>query len=196
LLHSFLCQRPFLARVEFGALDGQSTALQARKLILEGFLNGLTPIRKHMLVDEFIQLGQQLAVKRHGDFGCGHALPPCSMMIYHTMICRPCRVACKDYALIMLMFVPRAGGLMALDELMAFLKLRNSHLGLILLYPSAVSVALFIMRQSFLVGTTDVHSSYGAESAAYTVAMLPAIIVFVLMQRWFGRGLSEGILKL
>jgi ABC-type glycerol-3-phosphate transport system permease component len=176
------------------------------------------------------------------------------------------------YALIMLMFVPRAGGLMALYELMAFLKLRNSHLGLILLYPSAVSVALFIMRQTFLavpselldaacidgastprlfwdvalpfakgglvvvaifafiyvwgeylialtlldfpeletisiavtkirarytfVGTTDVHSSYGAESAAYAVAMLPAIIVFVLMQRWFVRGLSEGILKL
>ena len=176
------------------------------------------------------------------------------------------------YALIMLMFVPRAGGLMALYELMAFLKLRNSHLGLILLYPSAVSVALFIMRQTFLavpselvdaacidgastprlfwdvalpfakgglvvvaifafiyvwgeylialtmldfpeletisiavtkiharytfVGTTDVHSSYGTESAAYAVAMLPAIIVFVLMQRWFVRGLSEGILKL
>ncbi len=138
----------------------------------------------------------------------------------------------------MLMFVPRAGGLMALDELMAFLKLCNSHLGLILLYPSAVSVALFIMGQSFLVvaifafiyvwgeylialtlldfpeletisiavtkirarytfaGTTDVHSSYGAESAAYTVAMLPAIIVFVLMQRWFVWGVSEGILKL
>ena len=54
------------------------------------------------------------------------------------------------YGLIMLMFVPRAGGLMALYELMEFLHLRNSHLGLILLFPSAISVALFIMRQNFL----------------------------------------------
>ena len=50
----------------------------------------------------------------------------------------------------MLMFIPRAGGLMALYELMEFLHLRNSHLGLILLFPSAISVALFVMRQNFL----------------------------------------------
>ena len=54
------------------------------------------------------------------------------------------------YSLIVLMFIPRAGGLMALYELMSFLRLRNSHLGLILLFPSAISVALFIMRQNFL----------------------------------------------
>jgi ABC-type glycerol-3-phosphate transport system permease component len=54
------------------------------------------------------------------------------------------------YTLIMLMFIPRAGGLMALYELMSFLGLRNSHLGLMLLFPSGISVALFIMRQNFL----------------------------------------------
>lgn len=175
------------------------------------------------------------------------------------------------YTLIALMFIPRAGGLMALYELMSFLKLRNSHLGLILLFPSAISVALFIMRQNFLsipreledaalidgAGTwrlfwsvdlpfvrggllvvaifefvyvwgeylitltlvdfpeletiaiavtklqgwgahftSDVVASYGTEAAAYVVAMLPVILVFVLMQKWFIRGLSEGILKM
>ena len=175
------------------------------------------------------------------------------------------------YLLIMLMFIPRAGGLMALYELMEFLHLRNTHIGLILWYPSAISVALFIMRQNFLgvpreleeaaiidgagtwrlflnvdlpfvMGgvvvvaifefvyvwgeylvaltmldfpeletvsiavtklrgwsahfTSSILAGYGAECAAYTVAMLPVIIVFILMQRWFMRGLSEGILKM
>jgi multiple sugar transport system permease protein len=175
------------------------------------------------------------------------------------------------YLLIMLMFIPRAGGLMALYELMEFLHLRNSHLGLMLLFPSAISVALFVMRQNFL-GipreleeaaiidgastwrlfwdvdvpfvrggiavvaiwefiyvwgeylitltmidfpeletvslavtklqgwaahfTSTLLAGYGAESAAYVVAMLPVITVFVLLQNWFVRGLSEGILKL
>src|SRR5690349_9048748 len=54
------------------------------------------------------------------------------------------------YLLILMMFIPRAGGLMALYELMDFLHLRNSHLGLMLLFPSAISVALFVMRQNFL----------------------------------------------
>jgi len=175
------------------------------------------------------------------------------------------------YLLIMLMFVPRAGGLMATYELMEFLKLRNTHLGLMLLFPSAISVALFIMRQNFLAVpreiedaalidgagtwrlflsvdmpfarggvlvvaifefiyvwgeylttltlidfpeletisiavtklrgwsahfTSSILAGYGTESAAYVVAMLPVILVFVFMQRWFMRGLSEGILKM
>lgn len=54
------------------------------------------------------------------------------------------------YMLILMMFIPRAGGLMATYELMEFLNLRNSHVGLMLLFPSAISVALFVMRQNFL----------------------------------------------
>jgi multiple sugar transport system permease protein len=175
------------------------------------------------------------------------------------------------YSLIVLMFIPRAGGLMALYELMSFLRLRNSHLGLILLFPSAISVALFIMRQNFLgvpreledaalidgAGTwrlfwsvdlpfvrggllvvaifefvyvwgeylvtltlidfpeletiaiavtklsgwsahftSDILAGYGTEAAAYVMAMIPVILMFVIMQKWFIRGLSEGILKM
>ena len=175
------------------------------------------------------------------------------------------------YSLIMLMFIPRAGGLMALYELMDFLHLRNSHLGLMLYFPSGISVALFVMRQNFLgvpteleeaaiidgagtwrlflnvdlpfvMGgvvvvaiwefiyawgeylvtltmldfpeletvsiavtklrgwsahfTSSILAGYGTECAAYTVAMLPVIIIFILMQKWFVRGLSEGILKM
>ncbi len=175
------------------------------------------------------------------------------------------------YLLIILMFIPRAGGLMALYELMDFLHLRNSLLGLALLFPSAISVALFVMRQNFIgvpreleeaatidgAGTWRVFldvdipfvrggiavvaiwefiyvwgeylitltmldhpeletvaiavtklkgwsahftstllASYGAESAAYVMAMMPVLICFIVLQRWFVRGLSEGILKM
>ena len=175
------------------------------------------------------------------------------------------------YLLIILMFIPRAGGLMAVYELMEFLHLRNNHIGLMLLFPSAISVALFVMRQNFLgvpheledaaridgAGTwrlflsvelpfvqggvtvvaiwefiyvwgeylitltlidfpeletvslavtklrgwsahftSSILAGYGTECAAYVTAMLPVIIVFVLMQRWFVRGLSEGVLKM
>lgn len=175
------------------------------------------------------------------------------------------------YLLILMMFIPRAGGLMALYELMEFLNLRNSHLGLMLLFPSAISVALFVMRQNFLGVpreleeaaildgantwqmfwhvdvpmvrggiavvaiwefiyvwgeylitltlidfpeletlslavtklqgwgahfTSSVLAGYGAESAAYVMAMLPVILMFVFLQRWFVQGLTEGIIKL
>ena len=160
---------------------------------------------------------------------------------------------------------------MAVYELMEFLGMRNSHLGLMLLFPSAISVALFIMRQNFLSipreledaalidgantwqlflnvdlpfvqggiavvaifefiyvwgeylmtltlidfpeletvsiavtklrgwsahFTSSLLAGYGTECAAYTTAMLPVIVVFVLMQKWFVRGLSEGVLKM
>jgi ABC-type glycerol-3-phosphate transport system permease component len=175
------------------------------------------------------------------------------------------------YILIMLRFIPQAGGLMALYELMHFLKLRNSLEGLALLYASAMSTAVFIMRQNFLavpreleesatidgastwqvffkiaipmarggmvvvalfeflyawgeylialtlldypelqtlsiaiskisgwaaMFTSTAFSTYGSEAAAHVVAMLPVILVFILMQKWFIRGLTEGILKM
>jgi ABC-type glycerol-3-phosphate transport system permease component len=175
------------------------------------------------------------------------------------------------YLLIMLRFIPQAGGLMALYELMDFLNLRNSLEGLALLFASAMSTAVFIMRQNFLavpreleesatidgantwqvffkiaipmarggmvvvalfeflyawgeylisltmldypelqtlsiaiskirgwaaLFTSSAFSTYGSEAAAHVVAMLPVIIVFILMQKWFIRGLTEGILKM
>lgn len=175
------------------------------------------------------------------------------------------------YTLILLIFIPRAGGLMAVYELMDFLGLRNSHLGLVLLFPSAISTAVFIMKQTFLtvpreleesaiidgantwqvflnvavplakggmvvvalfeflyvwgeylmtrtlidfpelqtlsvavskitgwaaLFTSSAFSTYGAEAAAHVVAMTPVIIIFIIMQKWFVRGLTEGILKM
>jgi ABC-type glycerol-3-phosphate transport system permease component len=54
------------------------------------------------------------------------------------------------YTLIIAMFVPHAGGLMAQYELMHFLHLRNRLFGLVLLFASNLSVPIFIMRQNFL----------------------------------------------
>ena len=54
------------------------------------------------------------------------------------------------YTMVLLIFVPRAGGLMAQYELMNFLGLRNNLLGLILAFSAGLAVPVFIMRQSFL----------------------------------------------
>jgi multiple sugar transport system permease protein len=44
--------------------------------------------------------------------------------------------------------------------------------------------------------TSSAFSTYGAEAAAHVVAMAPVILIFILMQKWFVRGLSEGVLKM
>jgi ABC-type glycerol-3-phosphate transport system permease component len=54
------------------------------------------------------------------------------------------------FSIILLTFVPRAGGLMVQYELMNFLGLRNSLLGLILAFAAAVPIPIFIMRQTFI----------------------------------------------
>jgi ABC-type glycerol-3-phosphate transport system permease component len=175
------------------------------------------------------------------------------------------------YTLILLIFIPRAGGLMAVYELMDFLNLRNNHIGLALLFASSISVAVFIMKQNFLgvpreleesatlegantwqvflyvavpiaksgivvialfeflyvwgeylmtrvlidfpelqtlsvavatisgwaaLFTSSAFSTYGTEAAAHVVAMAPVILIFILMQKWFVRGLTEGVLKM
>lgn len=68
-------------------------------------------------------------------------------------------------AIIVSMFVPRAGGLMALYELMTFLKLRNSIFGLILLFAAGLPAAIFIMRQAFLAIPQEVEESAFIDGA-------------------------------
>ena len=50
---------------------------------------------------------------------------------------------------LIMMFIPKAGGLMAWYELMDFLHLRNSHFGLSLAF-TTYTLSTFIMRQTFL----------------------------------------------
>ncbi len=172
------------------------------------------------------------------------------------------------YTLVVQLFVPRAGGLMALYEEMHLLGLRNSLPGLILLFAGGLAVPIFIMRQTFFnipgefedaasidgasrwqvfwnviapmgtagmvlvaiftfieiwgeflvtltmiddpdkftlalgvanlqLGTTSWVESeilpYGTEAAAYILAALPCVLVFIFLQRWFVRGLTEGL---
>jgi ABC-type glycerol-3-phosphate transport system permease component len=181
------------------------------------------------------------------------------------------------YSVIVSMFIPRSGGLMAQFELMAFLNLRNSLVGLILAFAAGLPVSMFIMRQAFLSipheleesaaidGATTIQTFYsialpmaasslvvvsilkfvqvwgdylftltmiddqtkytaaigvaivksfvqpdatssahgtavsiapqGVMGAANVVVMLPVVILYILLQRWFVRGLTEGILK-
>jgi len=175
------------------------------------------------------------------------------------------------YSMIVAMFIPRAGGLMAQYELMHALRMRNTLYGLVLLFSSGLSVPLFIMRQAFMSmpqeiedaamidgagrlrlfwviampfaagGATvvailtfvrvwgeylvtltmiDVQRLYtvgvgitmfsgsgamtyddpdisaaGIQSAGYLMAALPAMLLYVFMQKYFVRGLTEGALK-
>ena len=173
------------------------------------------------------------------------------------------------YSLVMVMFVPRAGGLMAAYELMHFLHLRNSLIGLILAFSGGLSVPIFIMRQAFLAVPGELedaalidgagrwqlfwkvaaplttggmivvalfsfvdawgefiftitmldmnklftmaigvamHQSgtaiqaqdvvgYGASAAVYLIAAYPVMLLFIIMQKYFMRGIMEGGLK-
>jgi len=54
------------------------------------------------------------------------------------------------YSMVLLIFVPKAGGLMAQYELMNFLGLRNNLLGLVLAFSAGLPLPIFIMRQAFL----------------------------------------------
>lgn len=68
-------------------------------------------------------------------------------------------------AVVVSMFIPRSGGLMALYELMSFLKLRNSLFGLILLFGAALPVPIFIMRQAFLSIPREIEESAVIDGA-------------------------------
>jgi ABC-type glycerol-3-phosphate transport system permease component len=181
------------------------------------------------------------------------------------------------YMVIVSMFIPRTGALMAQYELLSFLHLRNLP-GLILTFAAALPISMFIMRQTFLsipheleesafidgatlwqvfwhialplstsgiivisilkfvdvwgdylltltilddplqftaaVGvavvrsfiTTEATSSSSGASiaiapngvlgAANVLTMVPVVILYILMQKWFVRGLTEGALKM
>jgi len=171
------------------------------------------------------------------------------------------------FSMVMLIFVPRAGGLIAQYELMSFLHLRNSLYGLILAFSAGIAVPCFIMRQTFLnipsvfeeaamidgcnrwqafwriiapMGTggmvvvglfefirvwgeflftftmidrkelytlgigivmsfTDSNllegefTTYGTQCAAYLLYAAPVIVFYIGLQKWFIRGLTEGL---
>jgi multiple sugar transport system permease protein len=171
------------------------------------------------------------------------------------------------FTMIMLTFVPRAGGLMAQYELMNFLNLRNNLVGLILAFAAGVPIPIFIMRQTFMnlpsafedaalidgcnrfqafllvmlpmatggmlvVGLFEFirvwgeylftltmidqpnlytlgigiamnfvglaledgeFTSYGAEAAAHLLTSFPVLLLFILFQRMFIRGMMEGL---
>lgn len=69
------------------------------------------------------------------------------------------------YTMVLIMFVPRVGGLMATYELMDFLHLRNSHFGLILLFASSVSLSLFVLRQAFLAVPRELEEAARMDGA-------------------------------
>ncbi len=70
-------------------------------------------------------------------------------------------------ALLISMFIPRSGGLMALYELMDFLNLRNSLFGLILLFSANVPIAISIMRGAFLAIPQEIEEAAIVDGASW-----------------------------
>jgi ABC-type glycerol-3-phosphate transport system permease component len=68
-------------------------------------------------------------------------------------------------SIVVSMFIPRSGGLMALYELMSALKLRNNLFGLILLFGASLPVPIFIMRQAFLAIPREIEESAVIDGA-------------------------------
>lgn len=179
------------------------------------------------------------------------------------------------FALVLSVFIPNVGGLMSIYELMAFLHLRNSLIGLILYFSSALPIPIFILRQAFLgvpkeleesarvdgagwlrvfwsialpiafnglilvmiltfvavwgdflvtfilvdqdakmtisvgaqkvlvmpyattitPGFAGLFATEAANAAVLLMASLPVVLVYLILQRWFMRGLTEGALK-
>src|SRR5690606_165209 len=69
--------------------------------------------------------------------------------------------------LILSMFIPRSGGLMALYELIDFLNLRNSLVGLILLFAANVPIAIFIMKSAFLAIPHEIEEAAIIDGASW-----------------------------
>jgi ABC-type glycerol-3-phosphate transport system permease component len=177
--------------------------------------------------------------------------------------------------LVLLLFIPQAGGLIALYEMMDKLGLRNNLNGLILYFASQITVGAFIMRQAFLnmpreiedaaridgantlqllwsvavpmvtsavlvitilefvnvwgeflvtytmidnqqrltaaVGYSMIAASvvtpqmdishladlsiFGTSDASAVILLLPAVLIYIILQKWFVQGMLEGILK-
>lgn len=70
-------------------------------------------------------------------------------------------------ALLISMFLPRSGGLIALYELMAFLHLRNNLMGLVLVFASSLPVPIFIMRQAFLSVPSEIEEAAILDGASW-----------------------------
>lgn len=92
-------------------------------------------------------------------------------------------------ALVLSIFVPNVGGLMSLYELMSFLHLRNSLVGLILYFSSALPIPIFIMRQGFLAIPKELEDAARVDGAgwfrvfrsiALPIAFNALIIVMIL----------------
>ncbi len=99
------------------------------------------------------------------------------------------------YSTVLSIFIPRAGGLMALYEEMYFLHLRNSLIGLAFLFAGGMAVPVFIMRQAFLPVPSEFEDAAPIDGAnrwqVFRSIMMPmatgamaVIAIFTFIEVW------------
>ena len=60
-----------------------------------------------------------------------------------------------------------------------------------------ISIAISQISQwSSALFSSTAYATYGAQAAGHVLLLTPVVVVFIVLQRWFVRGLQEGALKL
>ena len=99
---------------------------------------------------------------------------------------------CGEWSTFFRIIIPLSLPALATVGLLAFMGAWNNFVGpyVFLETESKMTVPLAIQNY-FVYGPID----YAGRSAAVMISILPVVVVFILLQRWFLRGLSLGALK-
>ena len=91
---------------------------------------------------------------------------------------------------------PGLAGAAAVVALFEFIRVWGEYLFTLTMIDDRSLFTLGVGMAMTLIGVTiefGEFTSYGAQSAAFILAAAPVVVFFLLLQRWFVRGLMEGL---
>jgi multiple sugar transport system permease protein len=103
---------------------------------------------------------------------------------------------CNRFQTFWYLMMPMAAGSAAVVALFEFIRVWSKYLFTLTMIDDRNLFTLGIGVAMTLIGTTvefGEFASYGAQAAAYVMAAAPVAFFFLLLQRWFVRGLMEGL---
>lgn len=99
---------------------------------------------------------------------------------------------CSEWAIFFRIILPLSLPALATVGLFAFMGAWNNFVGPFVFLESEAKMTVPLAIQMFLVNSPKLQA---AKAAAVMVSVIPVLIVFVFLQRWFLKGLSLGALK-
>ena len=103
---------------------------------------------------------------------------------------------CNRFQAFWHVMAPMATGAAAVVALFEFIRVWGEYLFTLTMIDNRDLFTLGVGMAMTLIGTTvefGEFTSYGAQSAAYVMAAAPVAVFFLALQRWFVRGLMEGL---